>query len=159
LRRNGSVATYTEVTQQQVEKVLLKRGFSRVSLPGVKEIVYGKRVDKDGIPLTIRVYSSIEESDGVSRGCGTDAIRVCLMWRYQPHDQVEPVITTVGSSKRVNRVPGWDFRLISRVQYWEEMLGPTCNRCNAPMAMRLGRRQKFWGCARYPTCKATQEIV
>ena len=151
--------TYTEITQEQIEKVLLKRGFSRVSLPGVGEIVYGKRVDKDDVPLTIRVYSSIEAGDGVSRGCGFDAMRVCIMWKHKPHCHVEAVVTGVGSSKRINRVPGWDFRLVSGIQDWEKMLGPMCYRCNAPMTTRTWGRNKFWGCARYPSCTYTKEIV
>lgn len=32
---------------------------------------------------------------------------------------------------------------------------PTCSKCGKPMAIREGKRGKFWGCTGYPDCKNT----
>ena len=151
-------STYVVITQQQVEDVLIPRGFSKLSLAGVREVVYGKRVDDGYNQLSLRVYSSIEEAGGVSRECGKDAMRVCLMWRHRHHDQMLATVIAVGSSKRVNRVQGWEDRLVERINNWGELQGPLCSSCKAPMVTRKGKRGKFWGCGRYPSCKNTEEL-
>ncbi len=35
--------------------------------------------------------------------------------------------------------------------------GPSCPKCEAPMALRTGKYGTFWGCARYPECRGTRK--
>lgn len=51
--------------------------------------------------LKVRVYTSVQLSDGWSRGVGEDAIRVCVPKRIK--------------SVRIHRTEGWQKRLIERV--------------------------------------------
>jgi len=78
------------------------------------EIVYVKRfISKPNV--VVKVYSSIHKKDGVSRGCGTDAIRVCAV----------NTVTNRGviKSNRINRVPGWELRLKKKVtDVWNAVL-------------------------------------
>lgn len=78
------------------------------------EIVYVKRFIKRP-NVVVKVYSSIHKKDGVSRGCGTDAIRVCAV----------NTVTNRGviKSNRINRVPGWETRLKKKVtDVWNAVL-------------------------------------
>lgn len=34
----------------------------------------------------------------------------------------------------------------------------TCPSCGAEMKQRAGRYGKFWGCTKWPTCKATRGV-
>ena len=34
---------------------------------------------------------------------------------------------------------------------------PTCPECGASMALRTGKRGKFWGCSKYPSCRGTRD--
>lgn len=144
------MATYTQPTVQEMEQVL--GGFARMSLPGTLELVYGKRVDQDGVPLSLRVYTSLNP-DGLGRDCGEDAIRVEVYYRRR-----DGKVVRVGGSKRVNRVPGWQNRLLERIEQWQHQLGPQCQ-CGAPTILCDGKHGKFYGCSEYPTCKLTQQVA
>jgi hypothetical protein len=79
-----------------------------------KEVVYSK-IPKIKPWLQIRVYSSLNKNSGLSAKCGADAIRVCVI----------NIETNKGviKSRRINRVTGWDARLVNRVEeVWEEMI-------------------------------------
>ena len=151
--------SYVKITRQEMEKVLKR--FSLVSLTGTYELVYGKRVDVDGLALSLRVYSSIEpgvyssiEPDGgLGRGCGEDAIRVSVWYRRSDGNVIR-----VGESKRINRVPGWDTRLRLRINEWWKLLGPKCPKCGVPTVTRKGPKGKFYGCSSYPECRMTVSI-
>lgn len=136
------------------------RGFTLVSLPGTRELVWGKRVRSVGdYPVTLRVYSSIVEEK--SRDVGEDAIRVALVAKIPDDNDGSPFgskIVGIGRSKRVNRVPGWRNRLAERIAQWEELLATECPTCGAPMKERKGPKGKFYGCCRYPDCRKTVDI-
>ncbi len=80
-----------------------------------KEIIYTKRfISKPDV--IVKVYSSIHKNDGISRGCGKDAIRVCAVNTKTDRGVVK--------SNRINRVPGWEDRLKKKVtQVWDTVLG------------------------------------
>lgn len=80
-----------------------------------KEIIYTKRfISKPDV--IVKVYSSIHKNDGVSRGCGKDAIRVVAVNTKTNRGVVK--------SNRINRVPGWEDRLKKKVtQVWDTVLG------------------------------------
>jgi hypothetical protein len=118
-----------------------------MTLPNVTELVWGKRVDRGGQMLSLRVYTGINRS-GTSRGCGTDAIRVQVFFR-----DADGTVVRVGSSRRVHRVRGWRKNLQDRIDNWQGTLGPACPKCGAPMVLRKPPRGKAWrpffGCVRW----------
>lgn len=142
---------YTRITLDEMDRFLRDRGFSQIDVDGVSEKVYGKRVDKNGKPLSLRVYTSIDDS-GVARDKGNDAIRVELFeWRGEP--------VHIGHSKRVNRISTWRKNLGQRLASWEKMIGPNCPKCGASMVLRNGKYGTFWGCSNYKitNCKQTKK--
>ena len=156
------MATYTNITQDEIEEFLFPQGFQEIKLAGTREKVYAKRVDQlvmraDTIlgkrPLSLRVYTGIE--DGKSRKVGEDAIRVTVFWKDSAGHAGK--IYMAGSSKRVHRVKGWKKNLQNRIDAWKDSLGPMCV-CGAPMVERKGKNGNFYGCARYPVCTNTREI-
>jgi len=142
-------AQYVNVTQSEMEEHLLPQGFKLVTVPGTVELVYGKRVDRDDLMLTLRVYTGIVPS-GNSRGVGEDAMRVTIFQRTS-----EGTVKMAGGSKRVHRVKGWRKNLQNRIDAWEDLLGPQCPACGNLMVERDGRNGKFYGCSNYPDCKKT----
>lgn len=102
------MGTFVNITTSQMESAL--PGFRELPLRRCSEKVYGKRIDVDGIALTMRVYSGIDKVSGESRSNGSDAIRITIVWKDE-----NGRIRGVARTKRVNRVPGWQNRLQSRI--------------------------------------------
>lgn len=145
-------AHYTNVTQEEVEEFLFPQGFKKITVAGTSELIYAKRVDRDGLQLSLRIYTGINPS-GNSRGVGEDAMRATIFWR-----KPDGTVKMAGGSKRVHRVAGWRKNLQNRLDKWEELLGPSCPECGNPMVERDGKNGKFYGCSNYPQCKATRPI-
>ena len=141
------MAKYYPITQQEMAAFLEGQGFRPMALPNVSELVWGKRVDRGGQALSLRVYSGISRS-GNSRECGKDAIRVQVF-----HRDADGTVVRVGTSKRVHRVKGWKKNLQQRIDTWHEALGPACPKCGAPMVLRTPPKgenwQPFYGCVRW----------
>jgi hypothetical protein len=79
-----------------------------------KEVVYSK-IPKSKPWLQIRVYSSINKNNGISAGVGNDSIKVCAISLKTDKGVIK--------TKRINRVPGWDGRLINRVtEVWNDLM-------------------------------------
>ncbi len=146
-------AQYTDVTINEMDEFISSQGFKALVLPGTVERVYGRRVDRDGLQLTLRVYTGINPN-GHSREVGADAIRCHVFWR-----DGTGTVRPCGGSKRVHRVKGWRKNLQSRLDAFEDLLGPQCPNCEAPMVERTSKGKKFWGCSTYPTCKCTMQVT
>lgn len=146
------MAHFYNVTQAEIEEFLVPQGFTKIALPKTTELVYGKRVDRDGIQLTLRVYTGIEA--GVSRSVGEDAMRAAVFLRT-----ADGTVKMAGGSKRVHRVEGWKKNLQNRLDKWAELLGPACPRCKSLMVERKGSSGKFYGCTSFPDCKATLDVT
>lgn len=144
--------TYTEVSRAEVMALLGPHRFTPVEIEGTRELVLGKRVDRRGVQMTLRVYTSIDGE--ASRGVGEDAIRVCLVTR-----RADGKIVGIGRARRVNRVPSWGDRLLQRIARWQDLLGPDCPKCGRPVALRRGKRGEFWGCVDYPACTGTVDAA
>ena len=143
--------TYYAVSQEELESLLLPMGFKQVFVQGTRELVFGKRIDRDGFMLTLRVYTGIKPT-GVSRGCGEDAMRVCLFIRFR-----DGRVVKLGGSKRVHRVHGWRTNLSNRIDNWEGFLPDhRCLKCGNPLLPRKGKNGDFAGCSSYPTCRYTE---
>lgn len=145
--------SYTNITKEEMTKFLVSQGFMSMDLPKISEIVFGKRVDKNGMQLSLRVYTGITGQN--SRDCGKDAIRVNLFYRNKKNGKV----VKVGSFKRVNRIHTWRKNLQSRLDNWEKNcpIG-FCPKCKMPLVKRKGKNGEFLGCSSYPECKYTKEM-
>ena len=161
---------YYAVSQTELEDLLIPMGFKQVSVRGTRELVYGKRVDQDGLKLTLRVYTGIEPT-GVSRDVGDDAMRVNLFLGTPIGYDTERKKTTwevmkLGGSKRVHRIApsasnpeGWRKNLRDRINGWIDYLPQDkCDKCGMPMIPREGKNGKFLSCAGYPRCRNTRNI-
>lgn len=145
------MAQFTNVTKEEMGAFLGSKGFSLLTLPGVVELVWAKLVRLNNVAVSMRVYSGIDPS-GDSRGVGEDAIRLELYWR-----DANGTILRIGGSKRVHRVAGWRTNLQNRIDLWQDMLGPTCPACGAPMVLRKVKKEgpnkgrEFYSCAAWKT--------
>lgn len=149
------MAEYFNIPEAEMNEFLTLQGFSLVKLEGTIELVYGKRVNQDNLPLTLRVYTGIEPN-GDSREVGKDAIRVNLFMKND-----DGTIVKLGGSKRVHRVVGWKKNLQARLDSWLEYLPKhKCIRCGKPMMPRESKanKSKFLGCSGFPICRFTQPI-
>jgi hypothetical protein len=145
------MATAVHISQNDMHAFLAARDFRLIPhVPGTKELVYGKIVDKG---VCLRVYTSVVPGCG-SRGTGKDAIRCCLFVR---DDRGQPKI--IGSDKRVHRVEGWRANLALRLDNWRQQLGPACPNCGRPTVRRKSRRGPFWGCSNFPSCVSITPIT
>jgi len=133
------------ISERDMHDFLARKGFTKVTVEGTKELVYGKIVRKN---LCLRVYTSL--IGGRTRGNGEDAIRTCLVTK------VDGIVRPVGKNKRVHRVEGWRGNLEARIDGWEQQLGPACPKCGAVTVVRESRRGLFWGCSQYPHCNSVQ---
>lgn len=147
------MATYTNITLDEMAAHLEPQGFKPMTLDGTIELVWGKVYHIDHVAVSMRVYTGINPT-GESRKVGKDAIRVYLFYRNAAGE-----IRKVGGTKRVHRVTGWKANLQSRIDGWKEQLGPLCPTCGAPTALRKppgdAKWQPFYGCTNYPNCKGT----
>lgn len=147
------MATYQNISKNEMENFLVPLGFRQITLSNTKEIVYAKRLTHT-LQLSLRVYTGINP-DGNSRESGSDAIRVNLFWRNNLGE-----IKNAGGSKRVHRVLGWKANLKNRLDNWDQDF-ITCPNCGAPMVERENKAKgsKFLGCCNYPICKTTKPLV
>jgi len=153
---------FHNVTLAEIEAFLAPQGFKRVNTKKFKaddrtvEIVFAKRVDQDGLCLSLRIYTGINPT-GESRGSGEDAIRVAL-WMRRPSDGY-PV--EVGGSKKVLRIQTWAKNLQERLDSWlDYMPKERCPDCDHPLIPKQTRdlKRRFLGCSNYPNCRFTRNI-
>jgi len=144
------MSKFTNITKSEMQNFLGNLGFAEISIPNCNESVFAKRIDKNGIPLSMRVYTGIVSSE--SRGCGEDAIRVNVFAKTL-HNIPKKVVTC----RRVNRVSGWRKNLQSRIhEVFHKAPTAICN-CGNPMVLREGKFGDFLGCTNYPECKETRK--
>jgi len=163
------MAKYYNISIEEMNEFLVRQGFTRIPqemLPNTRELVYGKRVDAIGIPLTIRVYTGIDSS-GQSRDVGEDAMRVVLFTKIPDVQNPSKMVTKqLFGSKRVHRVAGWAKNLQSRINEVIEKAKQQkiCDKCGLPMILREGKSKttgspySFYGCSGYPSCTNTKPV-
>lgn len=113
----------------------------------------------------VKVYTSLGQGDAAVRGCGDDAIRVCVgavdrEGRFRPLRKSRKVLRTAPKGTDAERLAAFLDRLTSilRDAYVEARSVPRCPDCTGPMSERDGRRGPFWGCLEYPACRGTREM-
>ena len=142
------MATYVNIPAEEMAAYLSPMGFQAMECDGTVELVYGVRVDRDDMPLSLRIYTGINPN-GQSREVGKDAIRVQVMWRDGGGE-----VHRVGGSKRVHRVAGWRKNLLARLEAWEEAIRGRCPRCGAPKVARKNKKgEEFTSCVMWPKTK------
>lgn len=158
------MAKYYNITLEEMDSFLIPQGFKRISIPGTNELVYGKRIDSNNLPLTVRVYTGIDPT-GHSRDVGKDAMRVNLFTRIpSPSNPSNTEIKKLFGSKRVHRVAGWKKNLQDRINevIQKSSQQKICDKCGSPMVLRegksktTGRPYSFYGCSAYPSCTNTK---
>lgn len=97
------MSRYIPVCRNQFRLLLIKEKGWVENCIG-KEIVFDKTLRNGTI---IRVFTSIRNDNGECRKVGTDAIRICA---FNPSKK-----RGVARTKKINRVPGWENRLKSKV--------------------------------------------
>lgn len=137
---------FFNVTQGAIEAHLFPQGFKRMSLPNTHELVYGKVVKKGNLPVSMRVYTAINDDNGMSRKCGSDAMRVSLFVRYDNEAEM------VGKPVTVSRTDTWAKRLQVAIDRWEENW-QDCPACGNPMTLRKGKHGEFWSCVTWRKTK------
>ena len=148
------MATYQNITAEEMADFLTEKGFLPLTLEGTTELVFGRRCDKGNHKLSLRVYTGILP-EGDSRAVGEDAIRVTLFIMVNG----KPV--KLAGSKRVHRVQGWKANLQKRLDNWQIPTIELCRKCGMPMAIRETKKKpvrRFLGCTRWPDCKETRSI-
>jgi hypothetical protein len=149
-------STFTAIPLSDMDAFLVGQGFERIDIPGTVEYVYGKRVDKDGLQLTLRVLTTISLFAGnKARKLGSDSIKVQVWWRKIENE--EPVLKMLSQATPVKRTNTWQSNLQKRLDAWQTTLGPKCRCCGFPMVEKTRKADKssFYGCSNYPTCRNT----
>ena len=75
---------------------------------------------------------------------------------YTPEELEVPVTYDADNDEIVIDAEAIDLSALDNVGAADE--SPQCPECGGPMALRDGRRGKFWGCKQYPKCKGTREV-
>jgi replicative superfamily II helicase/ssDNA-binding Zn-finger/Zn-ribbon topoisomerase 1 len=133
---------YTEIRQTEFEDLLNLQGYKWGKLDDntAKEVIYLVEIGGIGV----KIFSSIVS--GMSRGVGTDAIRVVGL---------DPVsgLPVMSSESRVYRTDNWRSNVVQRIDnVREKMKGiQKCQICGAMMVERTNSRTKerFMGCLNY----------
>lgn len=136
---------FYNISRDEMHSFLTKQGFSPMTLPNTRELVYGKIVTVAKFKLSLRVYTAINP-DGRSRVKGSDAIRVQLYWREKEGDQPLPC----GKSQKCLRVPSWKKNLQAAINnHASEANFSICKKCGAPSVLRKNddTGDEFWGCS------------
>ncbi len=109
------------------------------------------------IPLTfnperiLKVYSSVDKSNDMSRDAGGDAIRVVLADKAgEPKHE---------AYTRINRTGNWETKLRIRISQILKSMGfnINCPRCGKMLFLRWNHvdNRRFLGCSTWPKCNGT----
>lgn len=138
---------FHDISQKEIEELLLPLGFSKMNLPRTLELVYGKRFNQGKHPISVRVYSTINP-DGQARACGEDAIRVTP---YTLFNQ-QPIL--IGKTSKVLRIKTWSKNLLNAIDRCVEEIN-YCPACGHPLIARHGSFGEFWGCSTFSYTKCS----
>lgn len=135
--------SYVEIKEKEFEYILSHLGKSgynwkKLDEPNSKEDVYMMSIND----IHVKIFSSIV--DGVSRGVGSDAIRV-VGWDLQSDRPIS------SSEMRVNRTANWSVNLRNRIEMVVSRVvnSSRCKICGGIEIEMKGRYGKFKGCLNY----------
>ncbi len=114
------MSRYVTILESEFDNLFTPEKNWKKDIMNNREIVYSKPL-LTRPHILVKVYSSIRKDDGISRGVGQDAIRVCAINTKTDRG--------VRKTKRINRVPGWDIRLKDRViEVWSDLVNEKLNK-------------------------------
>ena len=94
--------------------------------------------------LVTKVYTSLSVGATHTRSTGSDAIRVCLVWRYDVHESQSVGLIKTVRVHRVTSVKSTMIRVLNRVREvnrkaFELDQGKKCEKCGCPANPTSGR--------------------
>lgn len=160
------MGTYVPFSKAEFESFLTenKVPFVHRHIPGTLEHVYDVPLTlKSGVsyPAMIRIHSSIQIGDDMTRSVGSDAIRMQL-FRTEPESRSErfpdgrPVKDAVMKCFRTkNALPTTVEKLRD---LFKQGVRQMCPDCNVLMVKRGKEPNAFYGCATFPKCRKTKNV-
>ena len=138
---------YVQINENSFrEMVETQMGFTLVPLTGVNEKVWQRPIPNTS--FAVRIFSTIEL--GISRNCGEDAIRICL---------VNTANDRILKSERTYRTLNALTNMRDRArEVWSYTKKNMCECGCGVMIERKGKVGSFMGCSNYPTCRNTKPI-
>lgn len=108
-------ARYVTILEAEFDLIFkAEKGWVKDYSGQAEEVIYTKRL-KTKPDIIVKVYSSIHKNNGLSRGVGQDAIRICAVNTKTDRG--------VMKTRRINRVPDWETRVVIRVtEVWNNLL-------------------------------------
>jgi hypothetical protein len=108
-------ARYVTITEAEFDCIFKpERNWAKEYSGNANEVVYTKRLLTKP-DILVKIYSSIHKNNGLSRGVGQDAIRICAVNTKTDRG--------VMKTRRINRVPGWEVRVVERVtEVWNHLV-------------------------------------
>lgn len=162
------MSTFVEVSAERLVELFREcgAGVERKGGTYIEHVVGRERVFDLAAPNrpVVRVYSSLAVGADAARDCGKDAVRVVVGvetpegWRRVLTSRKILRTAPRGVSDRegafLERLRGAlrdAWAAASRV--------PRCPACGAMMAIRKGKRGRFWGCVNFPECSTTRRTT
>ncbi len=108
-------ARYVTILESEFDNIFKpEKNWVKEYSGNAQEVIYTKRLLTKP-DILVKVYSSIHKNNGLSRGVGQDAIRICAVNTKTDRG--------VMKTRRINRVPGWENRVVERVtEVWNHLL-------------------------------------
>ena len=157
--REDKMPKYTNYTEEQIVKALEACGFKRVLVARTQETVMEREVE-DHPDRRIRVYTSAVKGQG-ARDVGKDAARVVVMERSGFNYMGDERWDMRWTARRVHRTEKFLENLKERCRLAWKVATSKCPECGAIMCPRRKkgeRKDTFWGCRRFPMCRATVDM-
>lgn len=153
---------YVQITKREFDDFInsLTYKFKRVYFDYIQEYVYDLTLKRDGHTYVLRLWSSVDKRDNLSRSCGDDAIRLSMLYKSSDKKLInyKPVLST----KSTYRTGGWKKRLKRKINEMESRLGEVkkCQSCGKVMVIRNENKtgDEFWGCTGFSDdgCRYTE---
>jgi hypothetical protein len=140
------------ITRDELEEIVLSRGFRQTRRRGTVELVYEKRKKAvcDNGNVVVRLFSSIDP-DGFGRDCGKDTIRIVHLL-YKDKQCIGPL----SKCENIRRTNNWRKNLTAKLDDFDDKLekiemGYLCQTCGCPMILRSRKdgKRSFYGCSGY----------
>ena len=154
---------YVQITKREFDDFVneLTYKFKPVYFGYIQEYVYDLTLKRDGHTYVLRLWSSVDKRDNLSRSCGDDAIRLSML--YKSSDKKLSNYKPVFAKKSTYRVGGWKKRLKRKIHDMVSRLTDVkkCQSCGKVMVIKTAYKtgNKFWGCTGFNDhgCRYTED--
>lgn len=162
-------ARFVDVPSARILEAIKSVGYDVQFETAGSEVV--ARLRPDDLPYSVRIFTTVSTIPGGMskqvRECGQDAVRLLLVldsgqFTYLVAAPAEKILRTAPNDVRGEewRVRTFCERLRGRIEALIQKARtiPTCPTCAKPMMVRSSRGSDFFGCSRYPECRATLSL-